>query len=67
MKTYVEDLIPAQRLRESLCISPNGELSMRARGALPQPIKIGKQNYYVRTELESKLGLTIPEEDIDHG
>lgn len=62
MNTHLEDLIPAQKMREIICITPNGELSMRKRGALPQPLKIGKQNFYVRSELEEKFGLVFPVE-----
>lgn len=60
---HIENLIAATKVREVLGITANGELHMRARGALPAPIRIGRCNFYLRDELETILGLSTDRAD----
>ena len=55
----IENLISSSKVRKLLELSRSGERHMRARGGLPDPIKIGKRNFYVRAELEIALGLRV--------
>jgi len=65
---HIESLIPARTVRKILDISPSAEINLRKLHALPQPLRIGRANFYIREELEESIGLknTLEEPEVDH-
>ena len=53
----LESLIPARVVRKILDISPSAEINLRRQSTLPEPIRIGRANFYLREELEERLGI----------
>ncbi len=53
----LESPIPAQTVREILDISSSAEINLRRQSTLPEPIRIGRENFHIREELEKRLAL----------
>ena len=65
---HIESLIPARTIRKILDISPSAEINLRKLHTLPQPLRIGRANFYVREELKESIGLksTFDDSEVDH-